>query len=87
MIRFFFDLGRGLSLSESSGSLSKSISSSSSSHKNHITQMVEQLERPIKDSPILTITGNQTTIDEFNINDFKVSGYDPAPFIRAPMAV
>lgn len=56
-------------------------------YKNHITQMVEQLERPIKDSPKLTITGNQTIIDDFNINDFKVSGYDPAPFIRAPMAV
>lgn len=56
-------------------------------YKNHITQMVEQLERPIKDQPTLTISGMQTSIDDFTINDFKVLDYDPAPYIRAPMAI
>lgn len=56
-------------------------------YKNHVTQMVEQLERPVKESPTLTISGNQTTIDDFNIGDFKIEGYSPAPTIRAPMAV
>jgi len=56
-------------------------------YKNHVTQMVEQLERPIKEPPILTISGNQNTIDDFNIGDFKIEGYSPAPGIRAPMAV
>jgi len=56
-------------------------------YSNHITQMVEQLERPVLEFPTITISGNQATIDDFTISDFKVTGYKPAPTIRAPMAI
>jgi len=56
-------------------------------YKNHVTQMVEQLERPIKESPILTISGNQQSIDDFVIEHFSIENYNSAPTIKAPMAI
>ena len=54
---------------------------------NHITQMTEQFERPIQESPTITINGGQTCIDDFVLEDFSVNGYSPAKSIKAPMAV
>lgn len=56
-------------------------------YKNHVDQMNEQLQRPIKSPPQLVIKSRGQTIDDFVIDDFDLVNYDPAPFIKAPMAV
>jgi len=56
-------------------------------YKNHVTQMVEQMERSVHTPPTISIRGGQGTIDDFVLEDFGISGYSPAPYIRAPMAV
>lgn len=56
-------------------------------YKNHVDQMRQQLERPVKQQPKLVIKKDQLNIDDFVIDDFDIVDYDPAPFIKAPMAI
>jgi len=56
-------------------------------YSNHVDQVEEQMSRIPTDSPTLLINKNVFDIDGFGINDFGISGYDPHPAIKAPVAV
>lgn len=55
---------------------------------NHLAQVNEQICRSYRYGfPRLTISGNQISIDDFNLEDFDIRGYHPLPRIKAPVAV
>jgi thymidylate synthase len=54
---------------------------------NHTPQALEMLQRVPHELPTLVITGDQTEIDHFTMDDFTLLGYDPDPAIKAAMAV
>jgi thymidylate synthase len=54
---------------------------------NHIEGIQEQIERPPRVWPSIQIIGTHTTIDDFNINSFKLIDYNPHPVIKLEMAV
>jgi thymidylate synthase len=58
-------------------------------YRNHTTQVSTQLQRVPKPPPTLTITEtpeNRRSIDGFRFEDFVLTGYEPYPAIRAPVA-
>lgn len=55
-------------------------------YTNHVDQVKEQLSRTPKDSPQLVLAPGKT-IDTLTMTDIKVENYDPAPAIKAPVAV
>lgn len=56
-------------------------------YNNHIDAVDEQLARKSTKFPKLKIIGEHKTIDDFTMDSFEIVGYDPLPFIKAPMAV
>ena len=54
---------------------------------NHLEQVDEQLSRDPHSLPKLEIINNKSSIFDFDINDFKLTEYNPHPFIPAPIAV
>lgn len=54
---------------------------------NHIEQARLQLEREPRPLPTLRLNPERGSLDEFDIDDVEVVGYDPHPAIRAPIAV
>ena len=57
-------------------------------YHNHMEQVNEQLNRDYhKVFPQLFINGRHKSIDDFNIDDFVIDGYEPLPAIKAPVAV
>jgi len=54
---------------------------------NHIEQVNEQLSRNPHPLPKLKIKNHKSSLFEFDIDDFELTGYDPDPFISAPIAV
>ncbi|SHG62474.1 MULTISPECIES: thymidylate synthase [Virgibacillus] len=54
---------------------------------NHVEQVKTQLARDIKQMPQLEINQQKTSIFDFELDDFKIVGYDPHPTIKAPIAV
>ena len=54
---------------------------------NHAHLIEEQLEREPRGAPRLEITRRPPGIFDYAIEDFSVSGYDPHPPIKAPVAV
>ncbi|MGL4951206.1 MAG: thymidylate synthase [Mycoplasma sp.] len=56
-------------------------------YSNHIEQINLQLTRTPKKLCKLIIKNDRKNIDEFVGEDFELEGYDPAPFIKAPIAV
>jgi thymidylate synthase len=54
---------------------------------NHIEQTRLQLEREPRPLPTLRLNPERRGLDEFDIDDVEVVGYDPHPAIRAPIAV
>ena len=54
---------------------------------NHADLIEEQLSRKPRSVPRLQIMRRPDTIFDYRINDFEVTGYDPAPPISAPVAV
>jgi len=55
-------------------------------YNNHIDQAKEQLAREPKELPKL-ILNKRESIEEFEYEDFEITGYDPDPSIKAPIAV
>lgn len=55
-------------------------------YNNHIDAVDEQLARKSTKFPKLKIIGEHKTIDDFTMDSFEIVGYDPLPFIKAPMA-
>ncbi|MFC2966768.1 thymidylate synthase [Acidimangrovimonas pyrenivorans] len=56
-------------------------------YSNHMEQVQTQLARTPKPLPRLRITREVKSIFDFRYEDFEISGYDPDPAIRAPVAV
>ena len=54
---------------------------------NHLEQAKLQLSRAPRALPRLEIARRVDSIDDFRFEDFVISGYDPHPHIKAPVAV
>ncbi len=54
---------------------------------NHLQQARTQLARAPRPLPRLEITRKVDSIDDFRFEDFEITGYDPHPHIKAPVAV
>jgi thymidylate synthase len=56
-------------------------------YANHLEQARLQLAREPRSSPLMTLNPAVTNIFDFRFEDFQLSGYDPHPAIKAPIAV
>jgi thymidylate synthase len=56
-------------------------------YANHFEQAREQLRREPRTLPRVTLNPDRTSIFDFEYEDFLVTGYDPHPAIKAPVAV
>ncbi len=56
-------------------------------YENHLEQAKLQLSREFRPLPQLTLNPNVQELDDFVYEDFTVTGYDPHPGIKAPIAV
>jgi thymidylate synthase len=56
-------------------------------YSNHMEQVQTQLARDLRPLPTLRITRPVTSLFDFRFEDFEITGYDPHPAIKAPVAV
>ncbi|MGN6636699.1 MAG: thymidylate synthase [Oryzihumus sp.] len=56
-------------------------------YTNHVEQAREQLTREPRALPTLRLNPDRKGIDEFEMGDVALVGYDPHPAIKAPIAV
>jgi thymidylate synthase len=56
-------------------------------YANHFEQVATQLAREPQPLPTLKITREVPSIFDFAFEDFEITGYDPHPHIKAPVAV
>lgn len=56
-------------------------------YSNHMEQVNLQLTRETKELPQLEILNPEKSLYDFELEDFKINGYDPHPAIKAPVAV
>lgn len=54
---------------------------------NHMEQVATQLARDTKPLPQLVIKRKPASIFDYEFDDFEITGYDPHPGIKAPVAV
>jgi thymidylate synthase len=54
---------------------------------NHLEQADEQLTRALRPLPVMKLNPAVKDLFGFRYEDFELVGYDPAPAIRAPIAV
>ncbi len=56
-------------------------------YSNHFEQAKQQLAREPKPLPKMTLATTPQSVDQFCYDDFQLTGYDPYPTIKAPVAV
>jgi len=56
-------------------------------YSNHVEQCKLQLSREPRPLPTMTLDPNITCLDDFTMDSFTLTGYDPHPTIKAEMAV
>lgn len=56
-------------------------------YNNHIEQVELQLSRQPRPLPVMKINPAKKSIFDFEFEDFELTGYDPYPAIKAPIAV
>ncbi|MBU8906582.1 thymidylate synthase [Desertibacillus haloalkaliphilus] len=56
-------------------------------YSNHFEQVRTQLARDPRPLPTLTLNKGVTSVFDFDLEDITLSGYDPHPAIKAPVAV
>ncbi len=56
-------------------------------YSNHMEQASEQLRRTPRPMPRMTLDPDRRSLLEFEYDDFMLTGYDPHPPIKAPIAV
>ena len=56
-------------------------------YSNHMEQTALQLSREPKPLPQMKITRKPESIFDYRVEDFELSGYDPHPHIKAPVAI
>ncbi|MGE4260192.1 thymidylate synthase [Shewanella sp.] len=56
-------------------------------YSNHLEQTRLQLTRAPRALPTMKITRKPASIFEYQFEDFELSGYDPHPHIKAPVAI
>lgn len=56
-------------------------------YSNHLAQIKEQLTRPVHAAPRLILPDQPKAIDDYQMADIRLEGYDPEPAIKAPVAV
>jgi thymidylate synthase len=56
-------------------------------YTNHIEQAELQLTRPLRPLPVMTLNPAVTDLFAFTYEDFTLTGYEPHPAIKAPVAV
>ncbi len=56
-------------------------------YNNHMEQVTEMLSRDLRPSPSIEIVGKYSSITDFTLESFKLTGNNPHPHIPAPVAV
>ncbi|GEN85326.1 thymidylate synthase [Oceanobacillus sp. FSL W8-0428] len=56
-------------------------------YSNHVDQVNLQLERDIRELPVLKINAEGKSVFDIEISDLKIENYNPHPTIKAPIAV
>ncbi|MFQ6371340.1 thymidylate synthase [Shewanella sp. YIC-542] len=56
-------------------------------YSNHMEQTQLQLSREPRPLPTMTITRKPASIFDYQFEDFELTGYDPHPHIKAPVAI
>ena len=56
-------------------------------YQNHLDQARLQLTREPRPLPMMRLNPEVTAINGFHFEDFELTGYDPHPAIKAPIAV
>ncbi len=56
-------------------------------YKNHLEQAREQLRREPRPLPSMELNAGVRSLFDFTYDDFRLTGYEPHPHIRAPVAV
>lgn len=54
---------------------------------NHLDQVNLQLQRDFRPLPVMELNPAVTSVFDFTYEDFNLTGYDPHPHIKAPVAV
>lgn len=56
-------------------------------YQNHLTQIKEQLTRSPRPAPTLELNPAKHSIFDYDVTDIQLTGYQPYPAIKAPVAV
>jgi len=56
-------------------------------YHNHFEQVKLQLSRNIRSKPMMELNRDVKSIFDFSYEDFTLTGYDPHPLIKAPIAI